>query len=75
MVYKKTNERWYKEWQRVLQRQTMSDKQWQRFTIPANFSFYQKKRNSSTKHAMENPLNIEQNLLNEEQKEASKKKY
>ena len=53
----------------------MSDKQWQRFTIPANFSFYQKKRNSTTKHAMENPLNIEQNLLNEEQKEASKKKY
>ena len=42
---------------------TSSDNQWQRVTIPANFSFFfQTKEEPSSKHPKENFLNLEEDL-------------
>ena len=73
---------WYNEWQRVVQRvttndnewqrvttndnewqqMTTSDKEWQRVTNSANFSFFQIRKEPTTKHPKENSLNIEEDL-------------
>ena len=49
---------WYNEWQRM----TMSDKEWQRVTILANFSFFQIREEATIKHSKESSLNIEEDL-------------
>ena len=65
IVYKKTDE-WYIEWQRVVQRVTTNDNEWQRVTISANFSFFQIREEPTTKHSKENSLKrtFEEGLLN-----------
>ena len=63
IIYKKTDE-WYIKWQRVVQRVTTNDNEWQwmRVTISANFSFFQIRENPTTKHSKEKPLNLEEDL-------------
>ena len=51
-----------KKWQRMVQRVTTNDNEWQRVTISANFSFFQVREESTTKHPKENSLNLEENL-------------
>ena len=50
------------EWQRVVQRMTASDNEWQWVTISANFSFFQIRKEPTTKHPKENSLNLEEDL-------------
>ena len=40
----------------------MSDNEWQRVTISANFSFFQIKEEPITKHTKENSINLEEDL-------------
>ena len=41
---------------------TMNDNEWQRVNITANFSFFQRREEPTTKHPKENSLNIEKGL-------------
>ena len=41
---------------------TTSDNEFQRVTIPANFSFLSNKKGAYTKHPMDNFLNLEEDL-------------
>ena len=50
------------EWQRVTTSGTTNDNGWQQVTISANFSFFQIREEPTTKHPMENSLNIETDL-------------
>ena len=63
---------WYNEWQRI----RTSDNEWPLRLI---FLFFQIREEPTTKHPKENSLNLkstfEESLLNEEQKQAPKKKY
>ena len=55
-----------------------SDNEWQRVTILANFSFFQIREEPTTKHPMENSLNIEKDFWRrpiELRAESSQKKY
>ena len=47
------------EWQRVVQRVTTNENEWQRVTISAKFLFFQIREDPTTKHPKENSLNIE----------------
>ena len=69
------------EWQRVVQRVTLSDNEWQRVTtndtewqqvvILVNFLLFRIREEPTTMHSKENPLNIEDDL---EDDQASKRK-
>ena len=50
------------EWQRVVKRVTANDNEWQRVTISAKFSFFQIREVPTTKHPMQNSLNLEEDL-------------
>ena len=53
---------WYNEWQRATTSGTTNGNEWQRGTISANFSFFQIRREATTKHPKEKSLNIEEDL-------------
>ena len=64
-----SNNEWYNEWQRMVQRMTMSDNKWQRVATSSNewsfrliLVFFQIKEVATTKHPKENSLNIEEDL-------------
>ena len=56
-----------------------SDNKWQRVVISANFPFFQIREEPTTNHPKQNPLKLveklEEKLLNQELKQAPKKKY
>ena len=65
--------------QRMVQLVSRSDNEWQPVVILANFPFFRIREGPSTKHLKENSLNLaedlEEELLNCEQKQAPKKEY
>ena len=52
-----------------------SNNEWQRVVISANFPFLRIREEPTTEYTKENPFNLEEDLLNYEQKQAPKKKY
>ena len=73
-------------WQRVVQRMTTSDTEWQRMAtnviewlFQIIFLLFRIREGPTTKYPKENSLSLEkdheQGLLNQEQKRAPKKKY
>ena len=67
------------KWQRVVHWVTLNRNEWQRVVISANFPFFRIREGPTTKHPKGDSLNLEEDLkeelLNYEQKQASKKKY
>ena len=65
--------------QRMVQLVSRSDNEWQPVIISANFPFFRIREGPSTKHPKANFLNLaeelEEELLNCEQKQAPKKEY
>ena len=55
-------------------RETTNDSKWQWVVIFDNFPFFEKERNLITQ-SKENRLNYEEDLLNQKQKQAPKKRY
>ena len=75
---------WQNKWQQMVQRvttsdnaslrETTNDSKWQWVVIFDNFPFFEKERNLITQ-SKENRLNYEEDLLNQKQKQAPKKRY
>ena len=75
---------WQNKWQQMVQRvtasdnaslrETTNDSKWQWVVILDNSPFFEKKRNLITQ-SKENRLNYEEDLLNQKQKQAPKKRY
>ena len=78
IIFKESGER-YIEWQQVTTSGTLSYIESQRVVISANFTFFRIREGPTTKHPKGDSLNLEEDLkeelLNYEQKQASKKKY
>ena len=53
---------WYKQWQRVVQRMTMNDSEWQRVRTNDNEWLFWQILEPTNRHPKWNPLNFEEDL-------------